>query len=192
MIEVGDRVRIDSERSPYNRNLGRVTKVIKVNTDHPSRTIQVTLDAGEGQSIVNWYNPMNLELIEKCKVDTTEPEDVSLQQYTFREYSRTYEYVLVDTHTMQFVSFEDGHWTFTKNIVRAIKSGSLFPSRESAERSWGAITDTKTVQVYKIDSFEMKATPVVPYTKDEIIAKMKAKGVTDNELRILMGDMSED
>jgi len=184
---VGDRVRIDSIQSPYNRNLGKVTRIVSANTTHPGKTIQVALDVGEGQSLINWYSPMNLELIEKCKVDTTKEANMSYEADKFTFFDPSKRFCLVDAKRGEMVSFEDGHYTMTKDITRIVQNG-MFGTREAAEKSLDAIKkECPYLQVYEITKMSMFGAPVPRYTKDEIIAKVRQKGVTDDELHILMG-----
>lgn len=87
------------------------------------------------------------------------------------------------------VSFEDGDYVLTTDFDRVVKNG-LFTSRESAEKSLGAIHGAGQAMFVVEMNNQVHVTfrEVDPYTKGDIIAKARKLGLSDDDLRILMGN----
>ena len=85
------------------------------------------------------------------------------------------------------ISFEDGHWTTTKDFDRVVKNG-MFTSRQSAEKSMAAIGgEAAGLFVAELNNqVHVTFRQVDPYTKEDIIAKAKKAGLTDDDISILM------
>ena len=110
--------------------------------------------------------------------------------------NETFEQKMVFSHMQRYcimtpsgdiISFEDGHYTTTKEVDIIVKNG-LFFSRRSAEDSLAAIRGAwEGMFVAEIEgTVNLTFRQVDPYTMEDIIAKAKKAGLTDDDISILM------
>lgn len=108
-----------------------------------------------------------------------EEEKFNLQMPT---YGDTY---AIGDRSGNFVVWEDGHWDRTRDMQRVLATSLM---RARPDKSYHAIHGRNmNLRILRISGITIhaKEVPVLP-NKEEVIAKARTLGLTDDDLRVLM------